>query len=320
MKKVIVEGGRIVRFARRLRDLAEVVPNDFCSLREGVLYPRRGGPGVVDYFFFCCAHQFGFWHLEEDRYSRPMIARVGGVEWKGSDYVFRCATRAWARRPDFFSPRALAAVTDREWAEVFADDDGLNPLPMWEEHLEIIRGSLAWFRERGGKPEDIVERANRAPRVLSAFLSGAGDIPGYSEDPLRKKLYLLALTLQNRPEGFLRVNDPEVMGPIIDYHLQRSVLRAGLVEVRDPGLRGRLASRRLVAEEEEAAVRRAAFRAVEKLMALSGLSPAAIDYFFFTNRRRCPEMEEPRCSSCPVNSVCARRTELFQPVFRTPDY
>jgi hypothetical protein len=43
-------------------------------------------------------------------------------------------------------------------------------------------------------------------------------------------------------------------------------------------------------------------------------------YFFFTNRTRCPEMTDPQCPVCPVQDVCARRTSLFQPVFRTEAY
>jgi hypothetical protein len=55
-------------------------------------------------------------------------------------------------------------------------------------------------------------------------------------------------------------------------------------------------------------------------MARSGLSAAAVDWFFFQNRTRCPESIEPDCPACPVQAVCARETRLFQPVFRTTAY
>lgn len=320
MKKAAVDEKRVARFASFLRGLSGVEPFDFCSRDEGAIYPFRGRPGVVEYFFFCCAHQFGFWHLEEGRYARPMIARIDGVELKGSDYLWRCATRVWTKRPGFFAPTSLAEVTEEEWNKVFGNDGGVNPLPMWEKHLEITRGYARWFLEREQTPEKIVARANRGRRVLRDFLEIAGGIPGYVEDQLRKKLYLLAITLWNRPEGFLKINDPEQLGPVIDYHLQRSALRTGLVEVGDPDLRGKLIRRETVSEEQEEIVRRAVYRAVERLIAASGVDAAAVDYFFFTNRRRCPEMTEPECPACPVRPVCARRTELFQPVFRTTAY
>ena len=46
----------------------------------------------------------------------------------------------------------------------------------------------------------------------------------------------------------------------------------------------------------------------------------AVDWFFFSARRRCPEMIEPDCPNCPVDPVCAHRKELFQPVRRTSFY
>ena len=320
MEKIFINDRRIKLFASFLRGLPEVRPFNFCSLEEGSLLPSRGRPGVVDYFFFCCAHQFGFWYLENDRYARPMIARIEGRELKGSDYLWRCATRAWSIRPDFFSPRSLAALTERDWAEVFQDDEGRNPLPMWPEHFKIIHEYSRWLLEQDQTPVSIVAYANRQPRVLKAFIQKAGVIPGYTEDPLRKKLFLLATVLENRPEGFLEVNDPESLGPIIDYHLQRSALRTGLVEVSDPSLRAKLKRRELVSGGEEKEVRAAVFQAVQRLIRASAISASAVDYFFFTNRKRCPEMAVPECSACPVNPVCARRTELFQPVFRTTAY
>ena len=60
--------------------------------------------------------------------------------------------------------------------------------------------------------------------------------------------------------------------------------------------------------------------AIGRLMAQTGLSAAAIDWFFFQNRTRCPETQDPDCSACPVQALCARETGLFQRVFRTTAY
>ena len=146
------------------------------------------------------------------------------------------------------------------------------------------------------------------------------EIPGYAEDPLQKKAMLLAIVLENRPERFLKVADPESAVPIIDYHLQRSALRTGLVRVADPALRKKLEARELLSEAEEGRVRAATYAAIGKLIARSGLSAAAVDWFFFQNRTRCPETTEPKCAECPVQAICARATRLFQPVFRTTAY
>ena len=168
--------------------------------------------------------------------------------------------------------------------------------------------------------DELLRRAAADPKPLYALLTALAEIPGYAEDPLQKKAMLLAIVLENRPERFLKVTDPESAVPIIDYHLQRSALRTGLVRVEDAALRKKLAARELLAQADEERIRAATYEAIEKLMARSGLSAAAVDWFFFQNRTRCPETVEPDCPACPVQPFCARDTRLFQPVFRTTAY
>lgn len=317
---VRVDSDRVSRFAEYLRDAADVRPFHFSGDEPGAALPMRGADGALDLFFFCTAHQYGFWSERNGRYERPMIAPLEGKALKGSDYLFRCCTRALESRSDYFSPRHLKTLSDADWHRAFQDDNGINPLPMWDSHRAIIRGYIAWFAAEGTTPAEIVKRANASLHPLAAFLATAGRIPGYAEDPLRKKLQLLAVILENRPERFLRVTDPDAYEPIIDYHLQRSALRTGLVVVEDPALFRKLSARELVNEAEEQAVRAATFDAVAQLVRLSGKSVAAVDWFFFMNRRRCPEMTEPECAVCPVRASCRRETKLFQPVFRTTAY
>ncbi|MCK5275097.1 MAG: hypothetical protein KAR37_10655, partial [Alphaproteobacteria bacterium] len=70
----------------------------------------------------------------------------------------------------------------------------------------------------------------------------------------------------------------------------------------------------------EWAVRATAHAAVEEVVAASGKSMGAVDWFFFQARKRCPEMSKPHCEMCAVDSACAHRKELFQPVRRTTYY
>jgi hypothetical protein len=130
---------------------------------------------------------------------------------------------------------------------------------------------------------------------------------------------LLAITLQQRPEAFLR-EATEDAPPIIDYHVMRSCLRIGLIDVVDAKLAARLEGRMLLSDAEEGAIRSAAFAAIEQLVAMSGKGMGAIDWFLFQARQRCPEMSDPLCGSCAVDPVCAHRKELFQPVRRTSFY
>ena len=317
---MVIDESQVDRFADFLRALPGIKPFDFCSGGEGVLFPPRGAPGAIELFFFATAHQFGFWSLEQDRYAGPMVARVDGKAWKGSDYLVRCLMRAWQRDRDFFNPARLSDLDPVSWDGLFVDDSGRNPLPMWREHLEICVTYSRWFRKQSTTPAEIIRQSNADGKPLHKFLDLAGQIPGYREDRLRKKLMLLAVILENRPEHFLRVTDPESYEPIIDYHLQRSALRTGLVRVTDPAFREQLEARKRVSPSQENLIRKSVYDAIKRLVDRSGLSVAAVDYFFFTNRTRCPEMSEPDCPACPVKSICTKHTRLFQPVYRTVDY
>ena len=320
MNRLSIDDRQIDVFAEHLKQTPGIQPFDFCARSEGFIYPERGRPGVLETFFFACAHQFGFWTLAGNRWDKPMVARLDGRDLKGSDFLFRACTRAWQYDPRAFAPTALVAMGNAQLADLFRADDGTHPLPMWPEHLALIRGYAAWFNARRETPADVLSRAAAAPKPLYALLTALAEIPGYAEDPLQKKAMLLAIVLENRPEHFLRVSDPESAVPIIDYHLQRSALRTGLVRVEDSALRKKLVARELLAQTEEELIRAATYEAIEKLIARSGLSSAAVDWFFFQNRTRCPETTEPDCPACPVQPFCARETNLFQPVFRTTAY
>ena len=107
---------------------------------------------------------------------------------------------------------------------------------------------------------------------------------------------------------------------MIDYHALRSCLRIGLIDAVDEDLKAKIIDRQIISPAEEWAVRYAAYRATEQVVELSGKSTGAVDWYFFTARKRCPEMTEPECQLCQVDPVCAHRVELFQPVLRTTFY
>ncbi|HMP88977.1 MAG TPA: hypothetical protein PJ991_02185 [Kiritimatiellia bacterium] len=311
---------QIERFAGWMKEVSSIKPFDFCNPGAGVVFPENNQAGALEALFFNAAHQFGFWHLENNRYARPMVACVGGKDRKGSDFVFYCTQRALNGDASFFDPAKLALMTDHDCDAFFHDDHGVNPMPMWPDHLAIMKKYAEWFVRNGFRPADLVERANAAIYPLQTFLKILRDVPGYMEDPLQKKAMLLAIMMENRPEHFLHVSDPQSAVPIIDYHLQRSALRTGLVEILDDNLRAKLERRECMEKSEEKAIRDMVYEAIQSLVDLSGLSVAAVDYFFFMNRTRCPEMSEPVCAECPVQSICRRHTKLFQPVFRTTFY
>jgi sugar/nucleoside kinase (ribokinase family) len=292
---------------RAARVLAGTRFSPFTFNNPAELYPPVGHPRAAEFFFTIVLHQYGFWEMENGRWKDSMYGVIDGKRLKGSDFVWRSATKALAANE--------ADLT------AFLDDDGHSPLPMLETHRDLSRRFAAFLVKN--PPQTILDRAHAATSPLEAFIGIMKEAPGYAEDPFRKKLMLLAMTLANRPERFLRPPEGKELsgwGPVVDYHIQRTSLRAGLVLPIDAELRTKLTARRELSSAEERLVRRATFEAMEELSRLSGLSHAAIDWLFFQARTRCPEINAPDCPNCPLKDACARQIGLFQPVFRTTYY
>jgi hypothetical protein len=314
--RVRINDGQVQKVAERVSTLSEASPFPFVSPE----LPPVGHPQAVEYFFAATLQQFGFWSERNNRYDRPLLASIGGAEKKGSDYFWETFRRRVAVDADFCSPERQANLSREGLLEVFRADSGDDPMPALDLHLEMARNYGRDMLALQLTPRAVLSIALSSPRPLHTFLATLDQIGGYKEDPLRKKSGLLALILNQRPEGFLPLQGDEQMPPVVDYHVMRSCLRVGLIDVADESLEAKLRDRQIVSPAEEWAVRYAAYRATERVVALSGKSPGAVDWFFFSARKRCPEMSEPECQFCQVDSVCARRKELFQPVIRTSFY
>ena len=221
--------------------------------------------------------------------------------------------------PERLSPAGQAALTKKDLRAVLRADDGTVPMPALDLHLSLAQRYGQDMLALGLTPQILLQRVNESNSPIWSLLRYLDHISGYKEDPLRKKSSLLAILLQQRPEKFL-ADDEVDAPPIVDYHIMRSCLRTGLIDVKDEQLANKLVGRELLSEAEESAVRMAAHSTIEQLVERSGKSMGAVDWFFFQARKRCPEMTEPLCSQCVVDPVCAHRKSLFQPVRRSSFY
>lgn len=315
--RVRVNARQVQQVAKQISTLSEASPYPFVSPE----LPPVGHPKALDYFFAATLQQFSFWSVRDNRYHLPLIAPIGGVERKGSDYLWYAITRRLERDADFCSPERQADLSREELLEVFRADNGGDPMPALELHLEQAHQYGRDMLALQLTPQVILEKALASSQPLQTFLVTLDQVGGYKEDPLRKKSLLLAMILNDRPEIFLPLRADEQIAPIMDYHFQRSCLRIGLIDVLDGGLETKLMDRQIVSPAEEWAVRYPAYLATKQLVGLSGKSMSAVNDLLFTNaRKRCPEMTEPECPSCMLDPVCAHRKAFFQPVLRTSFY
>ena len=318
-ERVTVDVARVDRIAHLISALADLRGFDF----TGDLFPAVGDADAVAWFTAATLQQFGFWYEHDGRWQRSMIADIDGTPRKGSDYLWAAYLRWHRSDPLAMKPTTQASMRTATWANVAADDDGHDPFPesaLWVQTAAAFGRTLEALALTAGELVDAAARSERPMRALLTLLDHVG---GYREDPLRKKAALLGVILRQRPERFLpapaEAGDDDAP-PIVDYHVQRTCLRTGMVHITDEALAAQVRSRAVLAADDEWAVRRAAFTAVARLASSSGRDMGAVDWFLFQMRTRCPEVGSPDCAACPAAPACARLVDLFQPVRRTTFY
>jgi hypothetical protein len=329
---VRIDDAQVSRFAAEVAKLpSDAKGLDFYRTFDGKahdaeMYPPLQHGSAIDFFFFICLHNHGFWHGDRQGYRAPMFATLGGKRLKGSDALWRTLIKTLDRTRGSLHPQYLSGVTEADLTEnLFVHDDGPLPLPDPATRIEMTRAYGSWFvlnARRGKTPASIVEAANAEAAPLAAFLEEVSWIPGFDRDPFQKKARLLAMALMNRPEAFLKPAPGEQLGPIVDYHLMRVALRLGLVvlDARYPNLVKKNVARQWVRPVIEEKIRAAVHEALVRVQTLSGVSSATLDLAMWSARKFCPEMTEPECGKCRFQDACAKRTELFQPVYRTTAY
>ena len=287
----------------------------------GIGQPAIGHPNTLDFFFALTLQQFGFWTKNNHKYIAPMIAKIDGHERKGSDYIGAAYSRMLDSDPDFFSVNRQANLSKEELEIILSDDDGNCPMPAIELHLSEAQSYGQDMSALGMTPAKIIQKTKGSRTPMADLLRILWNIGGYKNDPLQKKSALLIYILLNRPENFLQLGDSEEELPCIDYHLMRTALRTGMVSVSDTYLQQKITRRELVSEEQEYDVRQNVYKAINMLVDTSpNLNMVSVDQFLFRMRKGCPEMSEPDCKSCTLDPVCAKQTQLFQPVIRTTYY
>lgn len=313
MAKVNME--MVEKVAQKLKTMP--ISGTALMFTESGQFPAVGDPRVLDYFFAGTMHDYGFFVGDKAGYVEPLYGEVEGARLKGSDLLWTLAIKVYRENgSQFFVPKNLAVLDFEsfcQWLpEKYMFQDLLTRWKMSTNYgLYCICCSV--------DPATVVSIANHSTQPLRNFLNLTSTLPGYDQDVLLKKNILLAMILANRPEKFLKIGSDEKWPPIVDYHLMRVAERLGIVDL-DPQEFGMLSKRVWVSKETEVGVRRATYDAVSVLIELSGKPMREIDFLLWSARRYCPEMSAPDCPKCVFNDICAKRVELFQPVFRTTNY
>lgn len=130
-------------------------------------------------------------------------------------------------------------------------------------------------------------------------------------DPLRKKSSFLVKLLID--SGLFNIKDPENYLPIMDYHMQRVLLRLGCVKIQDDDLLYALKNR--IPQKTDRTVRAACINAVNELTKFSGIPPWQMNDIFWPLGRSCCN-ETTLCT----DKFCTKEPCSFQAMLLIPDH
>jgi hypothetical protein len=174
----------------------------------------------------------------------------------------------------------------------------------------LIEMSRKLVDKHSGQISRLLSKGNGRLNGDQGIYQLLADFMAYA-DPLRKKSTLFVVLAQNA--GLLDIKDVQNMVPIMDYHIQRVLLRLGCVEVLDPKLREALINREKLDSDEE--IRNASIEAVKELAFHSGHPDSIIHDFFWPLGRSCCK-EKPLCKS----GICDKKPCTFELFVHLPSH
>lgn len=118
-------------------------------------------------------------------------------------------------------------------------------------------------------------------------------------DPFKKKItFFLKLASD---AGLMRIKDPENYIPIMDYHMQRVLLRTGCVEIVDDDLRRQITSRNPL--PSDVSIRTGCIDAIKLISQFSGHAASKLNDIFWPLGRSC----------CNITTLCTGKMCIKNP-------
>lgn len=209
---------------------------------------------------------------------------------KGWDYLSRVFITLAKDKSDLLNPENLSSLSNNELSnrlKMLFSDDG-NPenctLDRLSERADFLIQTAEIIKEKYSN------RITNLLRLTDNFLFYKGKglyellekFPAYS-DKLRKKSTVFIKLLED--SGLIKIKDPENFVPVMDYHMQRVMLRTGCVEITDSSLEKKLKNKEKMKSDEE--IRRACIEAIKIISKTSGFKVTKLDDFFWSLGRSC---------------------------------
>ncbi|OGI15702.1 hypothetical protein A3K63_04720 [Candidatus Micrarchaeota archaeon RBG_16_49_10] len=208
----------------------------------------------------------------------------------GWDYLKFVFTDLMRKNSELLDPKHLASLTANELSErlrLLFSDDG-KPEKCTLDRLEersnfMIDISRVLNEKYDGKIGNLVKSSNgfliKNGKGLYELLEA---FEAYT-DPLRKKSTVFLKKIMEA--GLFQPKDPDNIVPIMDYHMQRALLRIGCVEITEKELKRKLANKVPMKSDEE--IRNASVEAMKLMSRLSGHPILKMNDLFWSLGRSC---------------------------------
>ncbi len=236
----------------------------------------------------------------------------------GWDYIEKVFLNLARRKSALISPSSLELDDEHQIAKAlgsaFSDDgNALNTtLDRIEERVGLMKDLSRFLNHvSGGSFTHLIEKTEG---LLYNNGSGFYELLEKAEafgDPLRKKSsFLLKLLIDS---GLFRIRDAENYIPIMDYHMQRVLLRLGCIRINDVELLDAIRKRSPLHTDQP--VRKACIEAVNEISRYSGIEVWKMNDIFWSLGRSC-------CNDTMLclDAHCSKEPCTFQTIVLIPEH
>jgi len=235
--------------------------------------------------------------------------------WDFIEYIFvkLAKTNNTLLHPNYLRSATISEIASRLSIEFSHSDNGIKcSLDRLDERARLMKDAAEFLSIKfDGKVSEIFERSKNYlisdERGLYAQLS---QMEAFADPQQKKSTFLIKLLEE---DGLVRIQDPENFIPIMDYHMQRVLLRLGCVEVTDDDLRDKILRRVTLSSDEP--IRQLCIIAFKMIAEDSGHPVTKMNDFFWSLGRSCCH-ETTLCT----DKVCSKSPCTFTEIVEVSDH
>lgn len=188
--------------------------------------------------------------------------------YRGTDYMYLAAQRLMQWRESYFHPLKVRDLELDGYLDWYRDDKG-NPGHSTKDigdRFLLMQDGLLDLSLQYGDLQHLIKAADHTLAGENGVFDRLSRIHGFDKDPEEKKARLLTLFLHQI--NAVQWKDPENLRSPIDYHIVRTLLRTGVIDLsEDPALTEKLLRQEPVSAEDDNYLRKLADEAIRKMAA-----------------------------------------------------